>query len=76
LKAEAASELVKLLHEYPELRSKYDQVLKVRSTISSLQLNDCEEQAESLKSVESAIYVEFLKMLKSKADEAEFGGDA
>ena len=76
MKAEAASELIKLLQEDPELRSKYDQVLKVRSTISSLQLNDCEEQAESLKSVESAIYVEFLKMLESKAGEAEFGGDA
>ncbi len=74
-KADAASELVKLLREYPELRSKYDQVLKIRSTISSLQLNDCEAQAETLKSVESEIYVEFLKMLKSKADKGANGGE-
>lgn len=75
MKAGAASELASLLREYPELRSKYDQVLKIRTTISSLQLNDCEEHAETLKSVESEIYAEFLKMLESKADEAAYGGE-
>ena len=75
IRATAASELIKMLKDYPELRSKYDQALKIRSTISSLQLNDCEEQAEVLKTVESEIYVELLRMLHSKTDDTPEGDE-
>ncbi|MCR4870917.1 MAG: hypothetical protein K5859_06450 [Atopobiaceae bacterium] len=66
-RATAASRLIDVLRDCPELRSKYDQVLKTRSAIFSLQVNDLEEQAEALKSVEFEIYGEFLNMLHSKA---------
>lgn len=75
MKAGAASELIEVLRDYPELRSKYDQCLKIRAVISSLQLNDCEEQAETLKSVESEIYVEFINMLLSKTEEKAKGDE-
>ena len=75
IRATAASKLIEMLRDRPELRSKYDQALKIRSTISSLQLNDFEEQAEILKSVESEIYGEFLNMLHSKTVDAAEGDE-
>lgn len=75
IRATAATELVGVLRDSPELRSRYDQVLKIRSTIISLEFNDCEEQAEVLKTVESEIYAEFLRMLHSKTADAAEGDE-
>lgn len=68
-KASAASELAIKMRDNPALRIKFDQVKRIRSTISGLIADGYKEQAESLHTVESEIINELLSMLQYKTSE-------
>jgi len=70
-KAEAAAKVVKALKARPEIRSKFDQCKRIKDTITELELDGNEQQANSLKGLAHELGVEFARMLYNAANDIE-----
>ena len=70
-KAEAAAKVVKALKARPEIRGKFDQCKRIKETITELEFDGNEQQANSLKGLAHELGAEFARMLYNAANDID-----